>query len=244
MKKIVVLILMMAFILCLYGCNDAVEEKDGFLSTDQTVSGGETIDELNLTQISVKNGEYVEIVLSFAQGSDLAGKQQSTLSKVPEYYVSFCENPTRLVLGVKNLKYWDYQQNITANDDTGLIQGFFKVLPAGSRTYSQIYVNLSASVVFRVFEEEGSIRILLKKEETTQSKKSYYVYGNLTSEYYDGALDEEAGFTPTLTNDFSAVVMISRAFDSNEAAENFKSETENQYSYLLATKKLNIFSSD
>ena len=89
MKKIVVLILMMAFILCLYGCNDAVEEKDGFLSTDQTVSGGETIDELNLTQISVKNGEYVEIVLSFAQGSDLAGKQQSTLSKVTEYYVSF-----------------------------------------------------------------------------------------------------------------------------------------------------------
>ena len=242
MKKSILIALVLIVALILTSCVEPQVTED-FMGTDKTVSGGTTVSDANLSEINItSNEETVEIAFNFVSGSKYAHGNEEKISGLPEYYISFCENPTRLVLGIKDLKYWDYQQNGVLVDNSGLVQGAFKILPAGSRTYTQIYINLSSSVTFKVTEEDGRLIITLKEKETKE-QLYYYVYGNLVNEYQSGAVDEEAGLTPTLSKDLSSVLMISRAFETLEEAEEFKLELENNYSFLLIEKSFSIYSS-
>lgn len=243
MKKTALISVALMLVLMLVSCTEPDIVDDGFLGTDKTVSGGVAIDEVNLKEINVSSSnDVVDIAFDFVAGSKNAQGNEESIKGLPQYYISFCENPTRLVLGIKDLKYWDYQQNGALIDHSGLVQGVFKVLPAGSRTYTQIYINLSAKVSFKVSEQDGKLVITLKKNESKQTLY-YYVYGNLINEYQSGAIDDEAGLTPTISKDRSSVLMISRAFESQQEAESFKAELENNFSYLLVDKKLKIYSS-
>lgn len=241
MKKYIALLATLCMLLGMCACNPAVSGGD-YKNTDQAVNGGTAQSDVNLKDIStVQSGEETEVRFSFVSGSKTATGNESNIIGVPEYTVSFCENPTRLVLSVKNLAYWDFQQNTHISDDTGLVMGCFKVLPAGGRTNSQIYLNLSQKVDFRVAQSDGVLSVFLRKKDTAPSV-SYYVVGNLFYEYQEGALDEDAGLTPTLTKDGSAVVMISEAFDNEADALSLKSEIEAEYPRLLENKQLRIFS--
>ena len=244
MKKILSFVLVAIIIVGMCGCSAPPQQEDAFLSTDNIKSGGKEIQDVNLCNISVENKqEYIDVVFSFVIGSKLAEGTESSVQGLPEYYVSFCENPTRLVLGIKNLRYWDYQAKGPLIDSTGLVLGSFKILPAGGRDHSQIYINLSSDVTFKVTEADGKLTVSLKKQ-TTQNTTEYFVYGNLASEYQQGEIDDESGLTPTLSDDLTAVLMISRSFQTQQEAEEFKQKFENDYSVVLGDKSLMIYSTD
>lgn len=242
MKKSLTLILVLLMLLGLCACGD---NGSGFMSTDRTVSGGVAQNDVNLKEISAEKADdgTVAVRFSFVNGSITATGNESSMSGVPEYSISFCENPTRLVLSLKNLSYWDFQQNGSIKDESGLVLGCFKVLPAGGRTHAQIYLNLSSAAEFKVEEADGAIIVYLHKKDSPAAE-SYHVVGNLFYEYQEGSLDDEAELTPTVTSDGSAVVMISRAFSDIAEAEAMKAELEQKYSILLENKQLRIVRSE
>ena len=121
MKKYIALLATLFILLGLCACNPAAGDGD-YKNTDQAVNGGTAQSDVNLKDIStVQSGEETEVRFSFVSGSKTATGNESNITGVPEYTVSFCENPTRLVLSVKNLAYWDFQQNTNISDDTGLL---------------------------------------------------------------------------------------------------------------------------
>lgn len=238
MKKgmALLLALCMAFMLC--ACGDTESE---YLNTDQTADGGTVQDNANLKDISVSQKDNDVIIrFEFVNGSVSANGSESPMTGLPQFSVSFCQNPTRLVVSVKDLAYWEYQQNSTIQDSTGLVQGSYKVIAAGTRTYSQVYFNLSSDVEFNVQQEDGALIIVLRKKAQT-NQQSYYVVGNLFYEYQQGSLGEDAELIPTLTDDYSAVVMISQAYGTQEEAEQLKARIEDDYGLLLIDKSLRIF---
>ncbi len=244
MKRILVFVLIAIMAIGMCGCSKPEQSDEVFFGTDDTKSGGTPMENVNLSNISViENGDHTDIVFDFVQGSQTAEGSVSAIKGLPEYYVSFCENPTRLVLGMKNLMRWDYQQNSVALDEAGLVQGCFLILPAGSRRDYQLYLNLSSDVTFKTKEEDGKLTISLKKSEKLD-ETCYYVYGDLINEYRQGALSDELGLTPTLADDHSEILMISRAFPTQLEAEEFKQMIETEYSLVLGEKSLKIYSTD
>lgn len=240
MKKIITVLTAMVLLFSLAGCGNG--EKLMYESTF-VYSGGGDQSSANLKDISVditKDTEDVVLTFRFVNGSNTNADDQETAMKgLPPYQIAFLANPTRMMLTVTNLQYWDYQVNSSWSDPSGLIQGMFPLIPINDRTGATFYFNLSENVQYKLAESDGKLTVTLHKS-PVDAVDGYYVTGNLFYEFQEGILTEGAGLTPTLCNDNISVLMISSRFDTEKDAQTFLDKVNNSYSSGLSGKSLNI----
>lgn len=239
MKKIIAFLITAVMLICLSSCSKGTN-KPG--EGANTVSGGTEQQNANLKDILVeKTDAGVKIDFYFVCGSEGVTAQELDMKGVPAYTLALLETPYRLKLTISNLAHWDYVNNSSVNDESGLIQGgVIKVLPSESRSgATNLYFNLSSLTSVKVTESDGKLSVELAKKEPAKTK-AYYVVGNLYYEYSEGSLPEEAELTPTFAEDLSNVVMISQAFSERSQAEALLSRIQTEFAEAISGKPLRI----
>lgn len=186
-----------------------------FNSTAALTKGGSQQENCNCTAIDyLLEEDVLQIKFAFASGNI----ESSEPCGVPEYKVSFIESPLRLKVEVFDLAYWDYVINSTPVDSSMLITGMFYNIIENSTTF---YFNLSKNVTFKVQEgQDGELTVLLKQNEK-ELASGWYLIADLYYEYQEGALELD-DFTPTLCDDNISVLMISKRFKNQAAAEKLR----------------------
>lgn len=187
----------------------------------QTAAGGisQPGENINLKDIDITaSGEDTVITLSMLSGSRKAGYPESKLTKLPQYEITQLEQPQRLMITLYNISFWDYESKASwAFSD--FVLGVFREVPANNSTLI-LYVQLSRSADLTVEESEGDLILTLKPgEENTESK--YFCLSNSFYEYQEGTWPGSVDMTPVLCSDLENKLLISKPFDTAEAANEF-----------------------
>jgi len=241
LKKMIAFLVVLTLLAAVVGCNNG-QDKGTYQESTYIYSGGGDQNNANLKDLSValtKDTDEVVLTFRFVNGSSITTGTETDMQGLPPYQIAFLQNPTRMMLTVENLQFWDYQVNSSWSDSSGLVQGMFRLVPINSLTGTTFYFNLSEGVRYKVEESDGKLVVTLKKQ-TQEVLDGYYVTGNLFYEFQEGQLTEGAGLTPTLCNDKISVIMISSRFEKQEDAESFRTRIMNSYSSGLSGKELNI----
>jgi hypothetical protein len=215
-----------AALLLLISC--AQPQGNRLLSFGQTFSGGtaEEKSNVNIKDITIsQSGGDTVVTLYFVYGSRAySNEDEARMTHVPQYQLRCFDAPYRMALEIKNIGHWDYEEKKLAA--TGAVSGVFRQIPVEDKPFI-LYFQLSQKVSFNVEENADRLTLELKAGEADEQER-YFVYTNAFDEYKDGNLPQDIlkAFNPTLCDDSSSVVIISKAFASQAAADSFKTESE------------------
>ncbi len=249
-KRLIPLLLIIALALC--SCargeqktsSDMPSPETGFFNSSQIAEGGAQpdIDDANLNTIGLANdGTDALINLTFILGSEMTGEDVASISNVPKYTAYCLQNPSRFVVRIEGLKYWDYDSSIESQSIAPVF-GFFKQISAqmdsGDKQHPfYLYFNLESDVSFQIQENKDSLAIRLRPIQN-ESKTSNYVVANSFFAYQSGKIPDDLGFTPSLYSDLIHYCIISKPFDSAKDAEDFMVKAESKLKALNISTKL------
>ena len=246
LKKLLSVLMVICLCASFYGCNGDEDKQGtdiankpakGFSAAGKVFKGGdEQQEKINAFSYTEEASEGVStITFSFKVGSMIGGDEEETNADIlPGYRVYLTEAPARVAIELTGVQYWDYEYNTTTDVDSVAV-GMFRTEIKDNPT-STIYIQLSQSSYFNVSQQNNNLVIKLMPistaDETVQdnqdvepvddNNRSYYCIGNTYNAYKSGLLAAEDGLTPTLTDNYSMVIMISEPFSTQQAAEKFK----------------------
>lgn len=223
MKKIFAVILSLLLSVMLFaGCGS---KEEAFISSDKSSSGGsaQINTNVNLKNISISeaNGQ-TDISLFFLSGSTLSGKDETKISALPQYEVSFLPSPARMIVRINNVDYYDYSSE-NQNISSSIVSGEFNVIPSGAE-YIDVYFPLSSNVSYKVSEETDTLKISLKSAGSV--KDAYYAVTNAFISYQEGSFPKELNFSPMLCSDKESIVLISAPCSSEAEANSIKENAQ------------------
>lgn len=205
-----------------------------YYDTHQTFEGGESLEQVNLKQVSVSpTEEGVEVRLQFVKGSEKLGFAEEPLQQAPHFVVSELARPYRLSIALDGVVNWDY--TAPAIPDTGYYQGMFKQVSVEDRP-GQVYFQFSAPMAYQVQTDGGELIIRLRPL-TKPDVSRYYALLNAFDEYALGKITHDGRLTPTLCADQKNVTLISQAFETLEEAQNFAVSITSEYGEALSGKE-------
>lgn len=194
--------------------------------------------------LASREGEDVILTLHFVKGSRISGSEdEQGLLSVPQYDIYMLDSPSRLVVEMPGLSYWDYTRTA---DFGGIpeIAGYFQHILTDGDTVA-IYIQLRQKCVYRAEEKDGQISISLRaldgeeKPEENRDKDEkesdikdlmaddikYFVIADIYRDYCSGTVSREMDMSPTLTSDGGKIVLISRPFDTPMEADKYRGDT-------------------
>lgn len=204
----------------LAGCSSN-QQPGGSAAPTKTAAGGisQPGENINLKDIDITvKGDETVITLSMLSGSRKAGYAESKLTKLPEYEITQLEQPQRLMIKLRNISFWDYEQKPSwALSD--FVLGVFRDVPANDNSLI-LYVQLSRAADFNVEESEGDLILKLTPgAENTDPK--YFCLSNSFYEYQEGTWPGGIDMTPVLCADLENKLLISKPFDTEQTANEF-----------------------
>lgn len=238
-KKIIFMTAMVMFLslvlaACGQGKNNNEEPKSeisGFYSWQQIYQGGNKKENknINISNLSVENSDKSSnISIEFQKGSTAAGIDSSKISSVPKYTIYGLDSPYRFVVKLENITFWDYVDEFMGIEDTGIILDVFQ--PHTSTKEKEktqdvyLFFQLNAESAFSVEEKGGTLNINVRNVSAKSKDKVWYAISPL---YYEWEkMIDGIELNPTMLSDFSRYQLISKPFESKEAAENFAKDTK------------------
>lgn len=190
---------------CTAGC--AQDGADSYESPALTGGDASLGDNVNLKDVSIEmQGDTTLVHLSFVNGSRYSGVEESKISSVPAYEVTELAAPSRVCVSLA-IGLSDFAEAGTVFQESAVV-GLFDCDIAGS-TMKQLYLQLSEPVETSC-HADGPILTLELKPRQRQEKTAWFLGLNAMAQYMNGLLPSEPSFTPTLCDDFSSVILISR----------------------------------
>ncbi|MEA4852881.1 MAG: hypothetical protein VB082_01245 [Christensenella sp.] len=210
------------------------QEVDGVLQGGDLSLG----EEVNLNDISIEQqGDTTVITMSFLNGSRKAEVSESTISSVPEYEVSVLSAPTRLQVDLK-VGFWDYSnQSEWFTDST--IYGMFNTAQSESDTLS-VYFQMNENVTASVEENANKLVITLTPHKSFSSH-AWFVGLNAYEEYQQNLITPDLGFTPTMCEGLSDIMLISSPKTDEASAKKLAEETNLKIASVAPAKKAYVF---
>jgi hypothetical protein len=206
----------------------------GYYAPGQSLRGGADISRLNLRDIEVvRDGEDLLVILTFMEGSAQMGMEEKPAPGVPLYQTRYLPGVDRLVLEITGLAFWDYRVYENEINNT-LIQGIFKQTPVGTEI-TRIYFNTRDQFAYRIQSVNHQLFIRLRplsEEETV----GWYVTVDGFQEYAEGRLPADFDMAPSLCDDLSNKMLISRPFATEEEAQAFVEENQTIFETRLPGK--------
>ncbi|MEG0833944.1 MAG: hypothetical protein RR413_00720 [Christensenellaceae bacterium] len=239
-KKLLMIVLVIVFAATVFmGCgqikNIVNKPEENVISEGESTLG----EDINLKDISMEmQGQNTVITMSFIEGSRTAGVPESKLSTVPEYDVALLESPTRLKVDLK-IDYFDYADKSEWFLNS-IVYGVFHSAQAKSDVVS-VYFQLNESVSANVAQDNDRLIITLTPKDTLQ-KESFFVGLNAYQEYEQSLIPEELGFTPTMCEGLSEIILISPEQRDEQAAKDFAQKTNEAIANIAPTKQAYVFS--
>jgi len=215
---IVVLILMVS------GCSDQGDDTEAVVSPEQSASGGvlEPAENINLKSIDISlSGNVSVVILSMLSGSRIAGYPESKLTQLPEYEVKSLPQPQRIMITLRGMSFWDYEQ---AEDiaTTDLVTGVFQEVPSDDESLI-IYLQLSQDADITIEESEGDLILNLTPTDETADAQYYCVSDSFTA-HQNGTWPDSIDMSPVLCSDGESRLLISAPFDTQDEAAAFMDE--------------------
>lgn len=237
MKKWIWMATFVCFIagLLLAGCsspaNSLTTGAGDFYTPDQVVKGGSSSEttNINIKEITTtKQNEDTVLEIKLLYGSRNSGKDEAQINNIPEYEVSCLGVPDRLLVRIKGISYYDFDETQVPN---GIVQSVIKA-PWIYHEYFDLYFNLSQQAAFKVQEDKDRIKITLRPTNAAP-EKGFFATLDAFDEYQDAFLPEDSGFTPTICSDKQAKILISKKFNTQQDAEKFKTDSQKELSQAL-----------
>ncbi|MFZ5974076.1 MAG: hypothetical protein ACOYU3_01535 [Bacillota bacterium] len=256
-KRLCLICVLIGLLLALGGCmqNDVqaeanstpASEYEGFYSPEQQYFGGDPnqgTEEVNLKDIEMgQEGDITRLTLAFSLGSRYSDADEAQMTSVPPYKAYCLGTPSRFVLEISGIEYWDYKSKSNWKDNP-LIRGCIKQIPMDYEPFDKesanapmiLYFQLNNAAAYRIQENGDKLAIELRPVKKTADDTKYYATADAFADYQEGKFDDSLGLTPVLCGDLSNTVMVSRAFETKEEAEEFMKQTANKLETLLPGK--------
>lgn len=223
----------------LIGCSPN-EQPSVSAAPAQSASGGVSKpgEKINLKDIDItaEGGDTV-VTLSMLSGSRKANFAESKLTKLPEYEITQLEQPQRLMIKLSGISFWDYEPKQSWSL-SNFVLGVFRELPANDDSLI-IYIQLSRNAGFSVQESEGDLIIRLTPgQENAESK--YFCLSNSFFEYQEGTWPSDIDMTPVLCSDLENKLLISKPFDTEQAAETYMEKTNSSLKSVMPDNTLYV----
>ncbi|MBP5662030.1 MAG: hypothetical protein J6X30_02615, partial [Clostridia bacterium] len=179
--------------------------------SDRAIRGGSSQPDANLRYLTAETTENgIRLRFKFCSGT---GDSAAPCS-VPRYQAAVLPAPARLAVTFDALSYADYVIDGTPVDPSGLFFALFRAERTdGSST---LYFHLSDTVTVRAEETDELVLTLTRTD--TPAQGAYFLLADAYYEYLTGTMPK-ANFTPTLCNDYAAVLMISAPYATEDKAE-------------------------
>ncbi|BDF58198.1 hypothetical protein CE91St36_10150 [Christensenellaceae bacterium] len=244
-RWIVIVCIMCAAALLFAGCTDSPVPAASASETESkevngTIEGGDASlgKDINLKDINIeKQGDNTVITMSFLNGSRTAGVDESKISSVPPYKVSILPAPVRLQVDL-NIGFWDYSNKSEWFTDS-VIYGMFNTVHSGSSAVS-VYFQMNENIQAKVSEEADTLVITLTPK-TAQSENAYFVGLNAYEEYEQNLITAELGFTPTMCEGLSDIILISSPKKDEASAKKLADETNLKIASVAPAKQAYVF---
>lgn len=194
-------------------------EVANYYEPDQALSGGSQVSMANLKDVKVEQeGEDLVVTLSFMQGSQTMGMEESIASGVPTYSTQWYPGVNRLAVKLEGVSFWEYRVYEDEIQDT-VVQGMFHQSPVNDAA-GWFYLQLSDDVAYRMEEVGNALRILLRPKGKQPQSQWYFMVDGFEA-FPGNPILGEMSLAPTLSADGSSVVLLSKPFDSEEECQTF-----------------------
>jgi len=238
LKKALCFVLCFLFIsLSFSGCGNGSNLGVFVGDSREIIGGNEKLnDQINLKDLSVVvDKDTTKIAFTFIKGSRSAGISEGNLTNVPRYEVHMTDDPKRIAISISGVDFWDYNEQADFSQSP-LIYGGFNQKPVGDSPFT-VYLQLKSDVEYMVQEIENQLVLTLKSAGSQNAKSNYYVILNAFSEYEDGLVGQDLGFTPSLCDDLASTVIISKPYASKDQADQAKKKADEAISKIAPTKQ-------
>ncbi|WP_066648461.1 hypothetical protein [Christensenella timonensis] len=218
----------------------SAEATTGARVVNGTVEGGDASlgNDVNLKDINIeKQGDNTVITMSFLNGSRTAGVDESKLSSVPRYALTVLPSPVRLQVDL-NIGFWDYSNKSEWFTDS-VIYGMFNTVHSDSNNVS-VYFQMNEEVAATVSEDADRLVITLTPEKTS-TENAYFVGLNAYEEYEQNLITPGLGFTPTMCEGLSDIILVSSPKRDEASANKLAEETNLKIASVAPAKKAYVF---
>jgi len=241
---LLVIVAVLALVFALRGApqnKDAqLEEPNGgyrnYYASSQIARGGEVLNDVSIYDVNVtqdKEDLVIELQFNYNYSSTEGNTVQTKL--VPTFELYALPQPYRLCLNLENVTKWEFTGK-TSWLDYALLQGIFVAQPTyESSDNPTVIFHLAEDCAFRVEEDEGTLRIRIRQVET-EKQGYYHVLLNGLSEYASYKEVRALGMTPTLCEDASNTLLISKGFETEAEAQAFIEQSSETIASFLPGK--------
>ena len=229
---LVLALLLLANMLVACGGNDnkAADPSNASLAAlDSTAlaSGGKTIDSANAKELSItQEGDTTTLALRFVLGSQQQSVDEAVTQDVPSYRAYTLSSPARFVLEFDSLAYWDYIQHISIEESDPFFYGIFNQIQLESSgadivpSAFRIVFQLRQDVDVQVSDKDDTLTAVLQVAAQQNHVNSYHIMSTELQAFNTGQIQQSVGFFPTLSNDLTNQVILSKAFAQESEAQN------------------------
>jgi Tol biopolymer transport system component len=247
-------VLLAALLFLLAGCssdgNDDPFRQDnpqpnsalsGYYSANQMVTGGVAAEGVNVKSVSAeRSGDETVVTISFIYGSKYSDVDEAKMDAVPQYRAYGTETPSRFVLELGNIEFWDWEKQADEGFAEDPFHGLFYKIPYESSPYT-LFFQMTAGMAFQIQEKEDTLVIRLA-EEVRHTKPSHYVMLDAYYEYQEGKVMSDWGFLPSYTEDLSSRVLLSGPMESEAKAQEFLQQASTDMRDTIAGDKFSVVS--
>ena len=192
----------------------------GYYTEEQMYSGGSEAEGVNVKSITTEqDGEDYLIHISFIYGSKYSEVDEAKMDCVPQYRAFVLTSPSRLVLELGNIEYWDWENTMDEGLSSNLLEGTFAKIPYESSRYT-IFFQLKENIIYKVEENDDVLTIRLRQN-SVEPETKYVVALDAYYEYQENIIPSDWGFMPTLCSDLYTRILVSNPWDSQEEAQEF-----------------------
>ena len=179
MTTVVCFIAALLLTACSSPVNSAAAGAAGFHKPDQVVKGGSPSETTNINIKEITTTQNRMRIpcwrSSFCTEAAIPEKTKRKSTAIPEYEVSCLGVPDRLLVRIKGISYYDFDETKVPND---MVQSVMKV-PWVYDEYFDLYFNLAQQSEFKVEEAKDRIKITLHPTKAAQEKGFFATPGHI-----------------------------------------------------------------
>lgn len=202
--------------------------SSGVISDTAEPPGGDPnlTQDINLKSLQIETqGEKTVIQMDFISGSRIAGVDETKLSSVPVYEISVTNTPYRIKIDMP-VQYFDCFEYGNEIFNEGIVYGAF---PCVGQNGSSVYIQLSQNVSVTA-KEEGAVLTLELTPIAENTGSAYYAGFDLFEEYENGKIPSDIELSPSLDENRTEVILISKSFRDEQGADEFAESAISQLS--------------
>lgn len=213
----------------------------GYYSASQMVTGGTEAQGVNVKSVAVEtSSDETVVTISFIYGSKYSDVDEAKMDAVPQYRAYETGTPSRFVLELGNIEYWDWEKQTDTDLNQDPFYGAFYKIPYESSPYT-LFFQMKAGMAFKIEEKEDTLVIHMATE-TQHADTAYYVMLDAYYEYQEGKVMSDWGFLPSYTQDLNSRVLLSASFDSEQKAQEFLEQASADMDGTIDADKFSVIS--